>query len=140
MYHHKAKSPQRQISAAWETPYLCRSLHDCLTLFARNIVGNLSSIPPVWQQGSCIGFNRVQSTVLCTALEQKANVGLQVMVYLLCIINSSSSLTFETTNLKKPAGNEDFNMERSKGTVPLAQVLQTLAAHTVGKHVPRLLV
>ena len=71
---------------------------------------------------------------------RKAYNKLQVMNYLLCIINSSSSLTFETTNLKKPAGNEHHDMRQIQGDPASEACSADPGAHTVWKHMPGLLV
>ena len=90
--------------------YLCCSLHNCLTLFAGNIVRNLSSIPPAQHHGLCITKVRLWPDSYRRLSNAKHTT------HLLCIIRSSSSLTFETTNLKKPANNEHCDVKRPKRT------------------------
>lgn len=119
------------------TPHLCCSLHNCLALFAGNIVRNLSSIPSAQHHESCIKHLAPHSyRRLSRAYFRKLH-----MTHLLCIIRSSSSLTFETTNLKKPASNDHCKYKAAqRNFCILKRILPAPAPHTIGKHIPGLLV
>lgn len=109
--------------------YLCCPFHDCFPLFARDIVCNFSSVLPVTAHQACqahVGPHcQMQSSLQHTA-------------YLLCINRSSSSLMFDTTNLKKPANGKWCQDHGACGHC-VCKTVQQLRL-TVGKHVPVLLV